>query len=123
MRFDDFITENQALVITYNVDRLLEDCGFDFRLGNGGLNNREYFKLIVYRGETIEVVFNSDEEIYIRKDKSRRVNIVPFVEEVIEGFTIPKFIKNEYFTDVFVDILDKYIEGEIKYKDPLADIL
>ena len=62
MRFDDFITENQALVITYNVDRLLEYCGFDFRFGNGGLNNREYFKLIVYRGETIEVVFNSDED-------------------------------------------------------------
>lgn len=113
MRFDEFISEKQALVISYDTDLYLEDCGFDFRIGRSGLGNREYYKLIEHNGEIIEVVFDSCGHIYISKDKHRRVCIEPYVREKMGDFSISEFIKTEYFVDIFEEMLDRLTHGEL----------
>lgn len=60
----NFIADNQTYVISYDVDKYLEDMGFDFRLNQIRCTG-EYFKTIYYNDRVVKIVVDSNKNIYV----------------------------------------------------------
>lgn len=120
MKFSEFIGENKLYVISYDCDCYLEDSGFDFKVNND-INTLEYFKMIKYRDRLFTIVFTDEREIYIRKMNGKRVEITGYMRDALgedSKYDVVLDVKTDNFAKAFIKILDKIVNGEIKYIDP-----